>query len=72
MVKKRIGQKVNAKGPHNIYELYGTGVTVKRSSEKYMSHIYCIRKIHGPVQSNKKTVIVPYKYYHRHARLSSY
>ena len=45
----------NSKGPHNSFELYGTFVSVKQSSKKYLSHIYCGRKTHGPIQSKGKS-----------------
>ena len=57
---------VISKGPHNIYELYETGVWVERSSNKHLSSIYCRRKSHGPIQSKR---IVSYKYCHRRARI---
>ena len=44
------------KGPHSIYELYGTGVSGKRSSKKYLSRIHCRRKSHGQVQSKRKNL----------------
>ena len=41
-------------GCGNIYELYGTSVSGKRSSKKYLSRIYCRRRSHGPVQRKRK------------------
>ena len=34
-------------------------MSVKQSSEKYMSLIYSIRKSHGPIQSKRKKVNSP-------------
>ena len=44
-------------------------MSVKQSSKKSLSHIYCRRKSNGPVQSEGKKVIVLYEYYHRHTRI---